>query len=142
MNIGKHFGTAGVVSTVMLWGCTLPAPDTPIWQPTAFANTPLDSAISQCREQAEHSITALRKNLTTSLTIKQSQCQRSLKLSADSKTTYVDNGLGGLMLIDDDFIADQCTPSRQDLAKLEAQVALEQDEVLTLCMQSKGYQRF
>ena len=45
------------------------------------------------------------------------------------------------MLIDDDFIADQCTPSRQDLAKLEAQVALEQDEVLTLCMQSKGYQR-
>jgi len=102
---------------------------------------PLDSAISQCRQQAEHSIAALRKNLTTSLNTKQIQCQRSLKLSADSKTTYVDNGLGGLMLIDDDFIADQCTPSRQDLAKLEAQVAREQDELLTLCMQSKGYQR-
>ena len=141
MNIGKHFGIAGVVSTVMLWGCTLPAPDTPIWQPTASANIPLDSAISQCRQQAELSTAALRKELTTSLNIKQSQCQRSLKLSADSKTTYVDNGLGGLKLIDDDFIADQCTPSKQDLAKLEAQVARERDELLTPCMQSKGYHR-
>ncbi len=141
MNIGKHFGTAGVVSTVMLWGCTLPAPDTPIWQPTASANTPLDSAISQCREQAEDSTAALRKDLTASLNIKQSQCQRSLKLSADSKTTYVDNGLGGLMLIDDDYIANHCTPTRQDLAKLEAQIAREQDELLTQCMQNSGYKR-
>ena len=141
MNIGKHLGAAGILSTLMLWGCTLPAPDTPIWQPTASANTPLDTAISQCRQQAEYSTAALRKELTKSLNIKQSECQRSLKLSADSKTTYVDNGVGGLMLINDDFIADQCTPSRQDLAKLEAQVAREQDEWLTLCMQSKGYQR-
>ena len=44
------------------------------------------------------------------------------------------------MLIDDDYIANHCTPTRQDLAKLEAQVAREQDELLTQCMQSKGYQ--
>ena len=141
MDIGKHFRAAGILSTLMLWGCALPASDAPVWQPTASANAPFDAATLQCRQQAEDSTAALRKDLTASLNIKQSQCQRSLKLSADSKTTYVDNGLGGLMLIDDDFIADQCTPSRQDLAKLEAQVALEQDEVLTLCMQSKGYQR-
>ncbi|MDA0694655.1 MAG: hypothetical protein O2851_08505 [Proteobacteria bacterium] len=141
MDIGKHFRAAGILSTLMLWGCALPASDAPVWQPTASANAPFDAATLQCRQQAEDSTAALRKDLTASLNIKQSQCQRSLKLSADSKTTYVDNGLGGLMLIDDDYIANHCTPTRQDLAKLEAQVAREQDELLTQCMQSKGYQR-
>ena len=140
MDIGKHFRAAGILSTLMLWGCALPASDAHVWQPTASANAPFDAATLQCRQQAEDSTAALRKDLTASLNIKQSQCQRSLKLSADSKTTYVDNGLGGLMLIDDDYIANHCTPTRQDLAKLEAQVAREQDELLTQCMQSKGYQ--
>lgn len=140
MHIGKHFGAASILSTSMLWGCTLTAPDAPVWRPTASTNTPLDTAMLQCHQLAEHSTSALRKDLTASLNIKQSQCQRSLRLSADSKTTYVDNGVGGLMLIDDDYIANQCTPTKQDLAKLEAQVAREQDELLTQCMQSKGYQ--
>jgi len=63
-----------------------------------------------------------------------------MRLAPETKTTYVDDGFGGLKVIDEDYMAEQCSPTRADIARVEAELLRLAKLPLEACMRSRGFE--
>jgi len=100
----------------------------------------LSQALAECGTLAQEAITPERVELTSRLNRRQAQCINEMRLAPETKTTYVDDGFGGLKVIDEDYMAEQCSPTRADIARVEAELLRLAQLPLEACMRSRGFE--
>jgi len=100
----------------------------------------LSQALAECGTLAHEAITPERVELTSRLNRRQAQCINEMRLAPETKTTYVDDGFGGLKVIDEDYMAEQCSPTRADIARVEAELLRLAQLPLEACMRSRGFE--
>ena len=100
----------------------------------------LSQALAECGTLAQEAITPERVELTSRLNRRQAQCINEMRLAPETKTTYVDDGFGGLKVIDEDYMAEQCSPTRADIARIEAELLRLAQLPLEACMRSRGFE--
>ena len=129
------------VIALLLTACASPGEPESAWR-TADQNVTNDvsQVLLECTALAQEAITPERIELTSRLNRKQAQCVNEMRLAPETKTTYVDDGFGGLKVIDDDYMAEQCSPTRADLARVDAELFKLARLPLEACMRSRGFE--
>jgi len=127
--------------TLLLMSCVSPSEPDLAWRATDQAlKSDLSQALAECDTLAQDAITPERVELTSRLNRKQAQCINEMRLAPETKTTYVDDGFGGLKVIDEDYMAEQCSPTRADIARVEAELLRLAQLPLEACMRSRGFE--
>lgn len=129
------------VITVSVSACAVPQASQDAWRANdSNVAAHLAQALSECNALAQEAITPERVELTSRLNRKQAQCMNEMRLAPETKTTYVDDGFGGLKVIDADYMAEQCSPTRADLARVEDELFRLARLPLEACMRSRGFE--
>jgi len=127
--------------TLLLMSCVSPNESDLVWRATDQAfKSDLSQALAECGTLAQEAITPERVELTSRLNRRQAQCINEMRLAPETKTTYVDDGFGGLKVIDEDYMAEQCSPTRADIARIEAELLRLAQLPLEACMRSRGFE--
>jgi hypothetical protein len=126
---------------LLLTACASPGEPELAWR-TADQNATHDAsqALSECNAIAQEAITPERIELTSRLNRKQAQCMNEMRLAPETKTTYVDDGFGGLKVIDEKYMAEQCSPTRADRARVDDELFSLARLPLEACMRSRGFE--
>jgi len=127
--------------TLLLMSCVSPNEPDLAWRAADQAlKSDLSQTLADCGTLAQEAITPERVELTSRLNRKQAQCINEMRLAPETKTTYVDDGFGGLKVIDEYYMAEQCSPSRADIARVEAELLRLAKLPLEACMRSRGFE--
>lgn len=128
-----------VVMIVLISGCAASTTPQAAWISTMSQTADLDSALAQCQQEATPKMITVRTEFILQDNAKRRECEQAIRQSPEAKTTYVDDGFGGLKSLDDDAIVEMCEPSVGERRRRDAELAEKQHEVMVPCMQRFGY---